>query len=126
MSQELAIQAAKQPVRRYSLDPVRPAFEEFLMRSARLRSDERWCDKFKSMAKALAPDIDEYTIDGNAVAKIVPGQLNVSKLAEELPDIHAKYTRAVTKIEFDQEAFRRDEPELFKHYQARRFCVTGE
>lgn len=126
MSQDLVGTAGKKVVKEYSLDPVRPAFEEFLMRTARTKADQAWCNRFKTMAKEVSQGAESFTVEGRAVARIALGQLNETQLAEQLPDMYKKYVRPVTEMKFDQEAFRHDNPELFKAFRARRFCVTGE
>jgi hypothetical protein len=60
------------------------------------------------------------------VAQLVPGQLNMSQLSKEQPEIIDRYTRTVTKTEFNKVAFELEEPELFEKYRAHRLVLTGE
>lgn len=127
--QDLATLAANIPATRqqFSLDNMALLAEEYRQRRRRMAEDKDWCDQFVEALKAMAgKDTEEFTLRGKVVAKLVPGQLNVSRIAKELPDIHAQYYRMVVKQEFDKKAFEQDEPELFETYRARRFCPTEE
>lgn len=122
MTQELDTQAGKQ----YSLDKTIMLWQEAQLRSQRVKEDTKWLDEYKDTIKAVAGEADEFTINGEVVARLVPGQLNVSKLAAEQPQLHQRYMRLVSKHQFDSGSLERDEPEIFEKYRARRFCVIGE
>jgi hypothetical protein len=125
MNQDLAVTAADD-VTRYDFGQVRMLFEEYKLRAARHAEDEAWLEQFKARAKEVSNNADEFVLDGEVVATLVAGQLNVGRIEKELPDIHQRYMRPVTKVQFDKERFQAENPGLFREYQARRFCVTGK
>lgn len=127
MTQELATPADDSPAtKKFSLDQFAMLWHEYRMRKARIKADEEWCDTFTSNLKDMCGDASEFTFQGSKVANLVPGQLNVSKLEAEQPELHQQYTRLVSKHQFDRGSFERAEPEMFEKYRTRRFCVTGE
>lgn len=127
MAQELATPAANTPaVRSFSMDQMALLWLEAKMRLARIKEDEKWLDEFKDGLKRLSSNAEEFTLGGDTVAQLRLGQLNESRLAKELPQVHEQYMRVVAKHQFDRDAFAKEQPDLFREYRARRFCVTGE
>lgn len=127
MTQELTFPANNSPATRsYSLDQIGMLAQEARMRKKRLEEDKEWLEQWKTTLKDVSNNADEFTLAGHTFATLVPGQLNVSRLAKELPDVHTRYMRMVAKYQFDADAFAKEEPDLFDAYRARRFCFTGE
>lgn len=110
----------------YSLDQVTMLWQEYQMRRQRMEADKAFCDEFTQTLKGVCGDADEFTFQGKKVATLVLGQLNVTRLAEEQPELHEEYMRRVTKLQFDRDALKKERPDVYEEYQARRFCVTGE
>lgn len=127
MDQELATPAANTPARKqFNVAPMATLYQEYLQRRERMKEDEAFCDQFVEALKAMAPDVDEFVLNGEVVAKLIPGQMNVKKLASELPQVHERFVQRVVETKFDKKAFERAEPGLFAQYRTRRFCVSGE
>lgn len=126
MAQDLVTPDETPAVRSFNMDQMALLWLEAKMRFARVKEDKKWLDEFKDGLKQLSNNADEFTINGNTVAQLELGQLNESKLAKELPQVHEQYMRMVAKHQFDRDAFAKEQPDLFKEYRARRFCVTGE
>ena len=120
-SQELANKPAA-----FDLDPIRLLHEEFLMRKARQEEDEAWIKLYKEKLDALANGAESFTLDGKVVATYKRnGNLNTKRLEAEHPEVIDKYTRLVTELKFDREAFGKDEPKLFAAYRAKVFLIPG-
>lgn len=92
------------------------------MVAAKRKQDE--LDKFvkeaKALFKTLAQGASEFRMGNQKVASIVPGQLNMSKLEEEQPDLVAEFTFMVTKPQFDAVAFAKAHPKIWEEYRAKR------
>jgi len=120
-SQELA---KKPPA--FELDSLRLLYEEFLLRKARLEEDEAWIELYKEKLDNLSNGAESFTLDGREVATYKRnGNLNTKRLEAEHPEVIEKYTRLVTEMKFDREAFGKDEPELFQAYRAKVFRLPG-
>lgn len=109
----------------FHLDRYRLAWLDYVERKRQLREAKSFVDEAGELLKALAGEARELKLGGEKVAMVVAGQLNQTKLAAEQPAIIEKYTRTVTKNEFDTEAFRKEEPELFEQYQAQRLVLAA-
>lgn len=128
MTQDLVATADRTPAKKpqYSLDQVALLWQEYQMRRKRMEEDKAYCDEFTDALKEMCGDAEAFTFQGKQVATMVLGQLNVKRLSEEQPEAHEKYMRRITKLQFDRDGLRKEDPDLYEKYQARRFCVTGE
>lgn len=126
MSQDLVSPADSKPaVTKFSLDQVKMQWSEFLMRRKRHAEDKQWLDEFKALLKKVSDNADQYLLNNRTVARLTPGQLNLSDLSKEQPDVVKKYTRIIAEEKFDEETFRKDEPELYEQYRARRLTLVS-
>lgn len=110
----------------FNLDNLEMTFEEFRRRHARQEADAKWLKEFKELIKDVSNGAEEFQLHGRQVAVLRPGNLNQSRLAAEQPEIIAKYTRVVAKHQFDVDAFRQEEPELFEQYRAQAFVLADK
>lgn len=105
----------------FSLDSFQDSVAEYHLRRERMAGDKRWTDEFKDLVLRMAPEqTSEFQVAGRTVLRLVPGQLNLSKLAKERPDLLERFMRQRVVRDFDQAQFQQEEPELFKQYQAQR------
>lgn len=110
----------------YALDQIRLLHEEFLARKARLDEDTEWIKIYQEKLDAISAGAEYFTLDGREVATYKRnGNLNTKNLEAEHPEVIAKYTRLVTELKFDREAFSKDEPQLFRAYRAKVFRLSG-
>lgn len=106
----------------FELDPIRLLHEEFLARKAQLEEHEKWIQLYKEKLDSLSNGATTFTLNGKVVATYKRnGNLNLKNLESEHPDMVARYTRLVTEMKFDREAFAKQEPELFSLYRAKVF-----
>lgn len=114
------------PTKTYDLDQIRLLHEEFLVRKARLEEDEQWIKLYKEKLDLLSGGAESFILDGREVATYERnGNLNTKNLEAEHPEVITKYTRLVTELKFDREAFAKDEPQLFARYRAKVFRLPG-
>lgn len=127
MSQDLVLPADKKlAVIAYRLDPIRPLWVDAQAWHRNINIYKGKLDEFKAGLAEISHGANSFTLDGETVASMVPGQFNESKMAQELPDLHEEYMRMITKRQFDRAGFRKDHPQLYEQYRAQRFCFTGE
>lgn len=125
-SQDLVKKGDSKPaVTKFSLDQVKMQWGEFLMRRKRHAEDKQWLDEFKALLKKVSDNADQYLLNNRTVARLTPGQLNLSDLSKEQPDVVKRYTRIIAEEKFDEETFRKDEPELYEQYRARRLTLVS-
>lgn len=86
---------------------------------------KKWLDNYKKLLKEVSGGANIFTIKDRQVAVMVPGKLNRTLLAQEQPDVVTRYTRQVVKVEFDEAAFRLEEPEMFEQYQAQALRLSA-
>lgn len=108
----------------FHLDSVEMLWAEYVKRHAREAADKKWMKEFRDTIKSVAGGAQEFKLNGEKVAMLVPGNLNRSLLAAEQPDLIKEYTRPVFKEEFDQAAFAKDHPQLFERYRAQAFKLS--
>lgn len=101
-------------------------WREFLSRKARAKDDKKYIDEFGNILKAMAKDAKGFSVGGVQVAQLVSGGLNKSLLAKEQPEVIKQYTRYMTTEQFDEQAFKGAEPELWNRYRAQRLVLMEE
>lgn len=114
--------------KQFDLSPLRLVFGEYLRHHANARESKGFMDQFKKLLPGVTGSASLLVMGNLPVATYRhDGKLAVKKLADEQPEIVKKYTRLVTKEEFDEEAFRRDEPLLHQAYRGRslRLVTSG-
>lgn len=109
----------------FNLDQVEMQFGEFVTRRKRHDGDGKWLKEFKVLFGKLVGNARVFKLHNRKVAHYVLGQLNLSELQKEQPDIVKKYTRIIAEEKFDEEAFKNDEPELHEQYRARRLVLIS-
>jgi hypothetical protein len=114
------------PAKTFNLDNLAMLWEEFRKRHARHKADKKWLEEFKATLKKVSDNAEEFKLNGSKVAALQPGNLNISRLDKEQPDVVAKYTHIVAEQKFDTEWFRTEEPELFEQYRAKALVLTNE
>lgn len=124
-SQDLVKKDDKKKDVEFSLDRVEMQWDEFVIRRKRHDGDGKWLKEFKVLFGKLAGKANVFKLHNRKVAHYVLGQLNLSELQKEQPDVVKKYTRIIAEEKFDEEAFRKDEPELYKQYRARRLVLIS-
>ena len=102
----------------FNLDDISMLWKEFKERRGQQLEHKKWCDEFRDSLKRLSGDASAFRLRGQKVAELRPGALNKTLLAKEQPDVIAKYTTMTVVERFDEDKFRAEEPDLFKHYQA--------
>lgn len=109
----------------YELAPIEALFHEFVTRRIRMRSDKKWTDEFKPNLDKLSGFANDFTLNGVKVATMQLGQLNLSQLQKEQPEMVARYTRIVAEEKFDEAAFRQEQPDLWTAYRARKLMLVS-
>ncbi len=110
----------------FNLDTIEMLWNEFEKRRARAAEDKKWLDEFKATLKKVSGDAENYNLRGQRVARLIPGQLNLSLLNKERPDLVERYTRIIAKEQFDTEKFSGEEPDTFEQYRAKRLVLVSE
>lgn len=110
----------------FNLDKWRLQWAEYTERKRKLKEHKAFTDEAADLLKQLAGDAKEFRLGGQKVAMVVAGQLNKTLLAKEQPNVIEKYTRLVSKNQFDEAWFREEEPELYEQYRAQRLVLSGE
>lgn len=107
-------------VKDFNLDNFDPALvHEFEMRKKRIAEDKRWTEEFQALMARLSGGADEYRLNGALVATHYRnGNLNLSKLEAEHPDVVARFTELTTEPKFNRQRFAQEEPELFAAYRS--------
>lgn len=109
----------------YDIDDLDLFYQEFLLRRDRAAEDTKWIKAFQAQLDRIADGADHFRLRGNVVATYKRnGNLNLTRLEEEHPEVIKQYTRLVTKLDFDKDAFEAQEPELFAEYRAKVFRVV--
>lgn len=106
----------------FDLDVVSTLFEEFLARHSRHAEDARFMADFKEQIRQLSGGAPIYRYRGRVVVQDEHnGKFALSRLEAYDPELVRRYTRWVTEERFDEEAFRRDEPQLWEQMRAQSF-----
>lgn len=116
----------KNEEKQYDLSPLRLHYGEFLRYHARAKEANGWLKTFKSLLPGVVGDASLMVMGNLPVATFRRDQkLSMKRLADEQPQIIAKYTRRVVKEEFDEEAFRNEEPLMHQAYRGRSFRLVA-
>lgn len=104
----------------FSLDSWQLLYDEYEKRYQRMNEDKKWIDEFQKQVSKLSGGADEYRINGALVATHYRnGNLNLSKLEADHPDVVQRFTRPTVENKFDRTSFAEQEPELFAEYRAK-------
>lgn len=107
-------------VKDYSLDNLALLWQEFQVRKQRCDEDARWIKEFKAQIDRLSGGAEVYQLAGAEVATYRRnGNLNLTKLEKEQPEVVARYTEMVAEHKFNKERFEAEQPELFAQYRAK-------
>lgn len=110
----------------YDLGPLRLLWGEAIRHHTIYGESRRWLDGFKEVLPAYTKQATLLTLHGSEVATYRPnGQLKFKELEREQPDLVAKYTRMQSRLTFDEEAFKREHPEVHAAYRARRLVFVS-
>lgn len=110
-------------VKVFHLDRFAQQWEEYVARNRNFKAEKAFLDEVGDLFKELAKGNDQLWIGNKEVGKIVAGQLNMTRLREEQPDIVEQFTEVVTTTEFNKLAFQKAYPEIFRQYQAQKLVV---
>lgn len=110
----------------YNLTPLKLHFGEFLRHHGRAKEANAWLKDFKSLLPGVVGDASLMVMGDVPVATFRrDAKLSMKRLAAEQPQIIAKYTRKTVVEEFDEEAFRQEEPLLHQAYRGRSFRLVS-
>lgn len=105
---------------RYNLSPLKLHFGEFLRHHGTAKNSASWMTQFKGLLPGVVGKASLLMMGDLPVATFRrDARLSLSRLEREQPQIVEKYTRMVTKPEFDEEAFRKDMPDVHAAYRGR-------
>lgn len=108
----------------FPLENVGIYWEEFLLRKKRLDDDKKWVEAFKKRLDQISDGAETFSLEGEEVATYRrTGNLNLTRLEKEHPEIVARFTRLVQELKFDRALFEAEEPELHAEYKAKVFLV---
>lgn len=110
-------------VKVFHLDRFSQQWEEYVTRNRNHKAEKAFLDEVSDLFKELAKGNDQLWIGNREVGKIVAGQLNMTSLREEQPEIVEEFTEVVTTTEFNKIAFQKKYPKLYAAYQAKRLVV---
>lgn len=112
------IGTASTPEILFDLRPVKLQWGEFLMHHTAADAANKFMGEFKTLLRGLAGNATALTLDSRQVATFRrDGRLNLTRLKAEQPDLVARYTRIVAKEQFDEDAFRREMPDVHAAYR---------
>lgn len=111
--------------KKYDLTPLQLHFGEFLRYHTRAKEANSWLKEFKKVLPGVVGDASLMVMGNLPVATFRhDAKLSMKRLQAEQPHIVEKYTRMVTKEEFDQDAFRRDDEAMYRAYCGRSFRLV--
>jgi hypothetical protein len=111
---------------KYNLAPLKMHFGEFLRHHATAKDSGGWLKQFKGLLPGVVGDAGLMVMGDLPVATFRrDARLSLSRLEKEQPQIIAKYTRMVTKEAFDEDAFKRDMPDVHAAYRGRSFRLVN-
>ena len=97
-------------------------FGEYLTRHSLAADSDGWLAQFKKLLPGVVGDSNLLLLGGEPIATFRrDARLSVSKLAKEQPHIIAKYTRMKYVEVFDEEAFKKEMPDVHAAYRGRSF-----
>jgi len=104
----------------FNLDNLSLLWQEFETRKKRLDEDTKWIDEFKTQIDRLSGGAEVYTYRGAEVASYRQnGNLSLSKLTKEQPELVSRYTEIVAEQKFNKDRFEQENPELYQQYRAK-------
>ena len=107
-------------VKDFNLDRWGLLYQEFELRKKRMAEDKKWVEEFQAQMAKLSGDAEEYRLNGAlVVTHYRNGNLNLSKLEADHPDVVARFTELTTENKFNRQRFAQEEPELFAAYRAK-------
>lgn len=111
---------AKKPEQRYDLEALKLIWGEFMLQHAAKKEADGWLKTFKTLLPPVVGDATLLVVGDREVARYRrDGKLNMKQLAAEQPHIVAKYTRIMATEQFDEDAFKADEPAMHAAYRGR-------
>lgn len=117
---------AKVEEKRYDLTPLQLHFGEFLRYHTRAKEATGWLKEFKKVLPGVVGEASLMVMGNLPVATFRRDtKLSMKRLESEQPHIIKKYTRTVTREEFDEEAFREEEPLMHQAYRGRSFRLVN-
>lgn len=106
----------------FELDTLGLLFEEFLTRHSRHAEDAKWLAEFKAEIRRASGDATVYRYRGRVViTDDRNGRFAAKALEAQDPDLYQRYVRIVADERFDEEAFRKDFPDLWERMRAQTF-----
>lgn len=97
-------------------------FGEYLRQHSAEADADDWLGQFKAVLPKVVGDANLLLLGGEPVATFRrDARLSKSKLEKEQPQIVAKYTRWKWVEVFDEEAFKKDMPDVHAAYRGRSF-----
>lgn len=111
----------------FHLDFIAEQIADYTQKRRQMRELKKWCDDFEHSLVKLADGRSEWLLHGKPFAtRRTNGKFTLSRLAAEQPHIVEQYTRYVTELKFDEDAFRAENPTLFEQYRAARLVVNKD
>lgn len=102
----------------FALEPLTLQWGEYLMRHSQKSEATKWIDEFKPLLRRHVGNATLLQLSGRPVATFRrDAKLNLTQLKKEQPHIVAQYTRIIAEQKFDEEAFRRDMPDVHAAYR---------
>jgi len=112
--------------KQFNLRPLQLHFGEYLRYHARAKEANEWKKQFKHILPGVVADASLMVMGDLPVATFRhDARLSLSRLEKEQPHLVAKYTRMVTRPEFDEEAFRKDMFDVWVAYRGRSFRLVN-
>ena len=109
----------------YNIKPLQLHFGEYMRHHATARDSKSWGDTFKQLLPGVVGDASLLMMGDVPVATFRRDtKLAMKKLEAEQPHVIEKYTTMQWVPVFDQEAFRKAEPDLFHAYRGRSFRLV--
>lgn len=111
---------------KYELSQLELVWGTAVLKHAQFKETKKWLDTFKEVLPGYTRDATLLTLHGREVATYRRnGQLNLTELRKEQPDLVAKYTKLMTSMQFDETSFAHDHPDVYAAYRARRLVFVS-
>jgi hypothetical protein len=111
----------------FELTPLKLYWGEYVQRHAVHADMAGWLKEFKKLLPQV-PGVEQstaFTVGGTVVATYHrDAQLNFKRLSAEQPEIVAKYTRPMTEMKFDEDAFANDMPDVHAAYRGKQLRLV--
>ena len=100
---------------------------EFLKHHSYAADSEGWKDQFKALLPGVVGDANLMLLGGEPIATFRrDARLALSKLKKEQPQIIAQFTRWKWVEVFDEEAFKKEMPDVHAAYRGRSFRLKKQ